>query len=71
MVMHYVYDMQKLILLNDRASNFSIFPLKTFPLLFFADAVHHKNRRQGLATIIRGGNRDIHEQCCLRLRKLA
>ena len=48
MVMHYVYDMQKLILLNDRASNFSIFPLKMFLLLFFADAVHHKkNRRQG------------------------
>ena len=48
MVMHYVCDMQKLILLNDRASNFPIFPLKTFPLLFFADAVHHKkNRRQG------------------------
>ena len=71
MVMHYVYDMQKLILLNDRASNFSIFPLKMFPLLFFADAMHHKKRRQGLEAIIRGGNRDIHEQCCLRLRKLA
>lgn len=48
MVMHYVYHMQKLIVLNDRASNFSIFPLKTFPRLFFADAVHHKkNRGQG------------------------
>ena len=68
MVMHDVYDMQKLILLNDRASNFSIFPLKMFPLLFFADAMHHKKidgRVDSLAAIIRGGNRDIHEQCCL------
>ena len=48
MVMHDVCDMQKLIFLNDRTSNFSIFPLNMFPLLFFADAVHHKkNRGQG------------------------